>query len=93
MHKGVNGVKIQSMGAPNYFIFYQVALLGVSDHCINYENVCPFPMNIYILESNGLDSISCTVFIRVMGYKYLLLVTHNVAALILCRHGVGGRRL
>ena len=34
IHKGVNGDKIQRMGASHYFIVCQVALLVVSDHCV-----------------------------------------------------------
>ena len=54
-------------------------------------NVCPVPMNIYIyiLESYGLDSISCTGFVRVMGYKSLLLATNDVIDLLVWRRGLG----
>ena len=47
-------------------------------------------MDIYFLNSYGLDSIFCTVCVRVVGYKYLLLAAHAVTALLVCRPGVGG---
>ena len=46
-------------------------------------------MNIYILKSYRLDYIYCIVFVRVMGYKYLLSDAHSVTALLICRRGVG----
>ena len=74
-HKGVNGGRIQAMGNSNYFIIRLIDLLCVSYHCVKYiYNICPVPMNtyIYIYKSYGLDSISCTVFVRFMVYKPLL---------------------
>ena len=48
-HKGGNCGKKQAMGTSYYFIAYQVALLGVYDHCVKRKrNVLPVPMNIYI---------------------------------------------
>ena len=64
--KGDNDGKIQAMGSYNDFIAHQVTLLGVSDHFVR-KNVSPVPMNIYISKSYGLDSISCTEFVRVIG--------------------------
>ena len=37
-----------------------------------------------------MDSISCTEFVRVMGYKYLLLAANTATALLVCIRGVGG---
>ena len=37
-----------------------------------------------------MDSISCTVFVRVMGYKSLLLAAHTATSLLVCRRGGGG---
>ena len=45
-----------------------------------------------MLKSYGLDSISCTEFVRVMGYKSLLLSDHAITALLVCRRGGGRRR-
>ena len=53
--------------------------------------------NIYIpchheyiyLKSYGLDSISCTVFVRVMGYKSLFSTNHDITSLLVCVRGVG----
>ena len=89
-HKGGNGGNIQAMGTSNYFIVRQVVLLDVSDNCVKKPNLCPVTMNIYTLKSYGLDSTSCTVFVRCMGYKPLLLAAHAVTAIILCRNRVGG---
>ena len=44
----------------------------------------------YFLKSYGLDFISCTGFVRVTGYKSLLLAAHAITALLAFRHGVGG---
>ena len=55
--KGGNGGNIQSMVTSHYFIFRQIALLVVSDHCVKKSNVCPVAMNIYFLKPYGLDSI------------------------------------
>ena len=49
--KGVNGGKIQAMGTSNYFIARKPALLVVSYHCVKKPNICPVPMNIYILNT------------------------------------------
>ena len=57
-HKGGNGNKIQAMVSSHYFIFCQAALLGVSDHSVKNPNILPVPMNISILKSYGMDSIS-----------------------------------
>ena len=46
-------------------------------------------MNIYILKSYGLYSMSYTGFVKIMGYKYLLLAAHAITALLSCRRGVG----
>ena len=88
--QGFNGGKIQAMGTYHYFIVRHIALLGVSDYCVLKKNVCPFPMNIFIFKSYILDSISCTGFVGVMGYKSLLLDARAVTSLLVCRIGVGG---
>ena len=95
MQKGGNGGKIKAMEASHYFIVCKVALLGVSDHCVKNQTKCmPYPheyIYIYIyLKSYGLDYISCTGFVRVMGYKYLLLDAHTITALLSCRRREGG---
>ena len=90
MHKRDNGENIQAMGTSHYFIVRQVVLLGVSDHCVKKTNICSVPMNIDISKSYGMDSISCTEFVRVMGYKYLLLAAHTFTYLLVCRHRVEG---
>ena len=43
------------------------------------------------LKSYGLDSISCTGFVKFMGYKYLLLAAHSVTDLLVCRSRGWGR--
>ena len=53
-HKGVNGGKIQSIGTSHYFIIRQVALLGVSDHCVKKKSM-PCPHEYIYLKSYGLD--------------------------------------
>ena len=37
-----------------------------------------------------MDSTSCTGFLRLMGYKFILLVTYVVTDLLVCRNRVGG---
>ena len=45
-HKGVNGGKIQVICASIFFI-YQVALLGVFDHCVKNNQPHPLSSCIY----------------------------------------------
>ena len=84
---------MQSMGNYRYFIVSQVVLLVDSDHCVLKKLIpCPHEyIYIYIyIKSYELDSISCTGFVRGIGYKSLLLVDHVVTSLLVCRHGGGG---
>ena len=73
--KGANCGKIQSMGTSHYFIARQVSLIGVSDYCVK-KKLMPCSHEYICLKPYGLDSISCTGFIRVMGCKYLLSADH-----------------
>ena len=80
--KGVMMTRYKSWVLLIIFVAYQVALLCVSGHCVKKPTPCPVPMYIF-KKSYGLDSISCTIFVRVTGYKYLL-----SDALLFCRYGV-----
>ena len=50
MYNGVNGGKIQAMGTSDYFIVRQVALLGVSDHCVKQIKRMPCPHDFFSLS-------------------------------------------
>ena len=51
MYKGGNGGNIQAMGTSHYFIVRQVALLGVSDHCVKKKQMYALSPWIYIFQS------------------------------------------
>ena len=43
------------------------------------------------MKSYGMDSIYCTGFVRLMGYKSLLLDANSANYILVCRRGgVGG---
>ena len=56
MQKGGNGDKIQPMGTSHYLIVHQVALLGVSYHCVKKNQIYAVSpcIYIYILKCYGL---------------------------------------
>ena len=55
-HNRDNDGKIQAMGASNYVIVHQVALLGVSDHCVKKIKRTPCPHE-YIYFKSPMDWI------------------------------------
>ena len=66
-HKWGGYNRIQTMGTSHHFILYHVVFLGISDNSVKFKKLCPVPMNIYNLNSYGLDSISCTISVRFVG--------------------------
>ena len=55
-------------------------------------NPIPCPHEYIYLKSYILDYISCTIFERFTGHKYLLSVAHNITALLVYgRKGEGWR--
>ena len=63
-----------------------VVLLSGRLYCLLFQiknpNVCPVPINIYVLKSYGLYSISCTVLVIFIINKSILLSTYNLTTLL-----------
>ena len=95
---GYTGIRIRGVMVERYkslalliiLAVFQVALLGVSDHCAKNPSPISYPHKHIYLKSYGLDCISCTIFARDTRYKYLLLVSHAITDLLVCGHKGGG---
>ena len=73
-----------------------IILLSVKLGCLVFQiivlkqiSVCPVSINTFF-NSYGMDSIFCTGFVIVTGYKSLLLADHSITDILVCRCGGGG---